>query len=293
MSNSLREITKEQFADGTTADGNRLDIALGDLVLSTNNIPPRWMRRRFVHTQFVRHMLPVDYNAPTLVQDNPPFLLTRNLDSQVTGTAPADGLQNEWRLKGEVIDGIPFANYDNQVQGIYAWTSSLYFRKPVIITGWSVRTWQPSVYDLDNTWVWGTDPPEGKNTSESQDDLFLEISVDNPFNMEARNLNDIELHKIRFPVNSQQMASTLPGSPTNDPSTAVLAVKDPAVWVHLDNLCIPLHRDTRARFSIAIPQYSSGGLDVSGWQGSSNAWDPWQSTSFSITLTVLEPLVAE
>ena len=141
--------------------------------------------------------------------------------------------------------------------------------------------------------MWGTDPPEGKIAGQSQDDLFVEISVDNPFNLESRNLNDVELHKIRFPVNSQQMAAAIPFPPTNQPSTAVKDVDDPTIWVHMDNLCIPLHRDTRMRLSLAIPQYNSGGLDVSGWQGSSNAWDPWQSTSFSITLTVLEPLVGE
>ena len=296
MSSSIRELTRRQFADGCTVDGDRIDVALRDLVLNVNNVGPKWLKRRFVHTQFVRHLMPVPYSAPTLEQDNPPFLLTRNLDTQAVGGTYEAGFQNEWRLKGEAIPGIPFANYDNQTEGIYAWTNSLYFRKPVIITGISFRAFQPILHDYDNDWTYHTDAPEGKSNGETVDDLFFEISVDNPFNMEARNLNDIELHKIRFQVDSQRMANTLAYPPDNNLTVATLNHEDPAIWVHEDNLCIPLHRDTRARISVAIPQYddNAGGDDVSGWQSDgANSWDPWQSAIWSMTLTVLEPLVEE
>lgn len=293
MSSSLREITEQQFAEGTTIDGDRIDVALADVILRMNNIPAKWLKRRFVQSTFVAKLFPSPHDAPTLVQDNPPFLLTRNLDAQVVGAALADGVQNEWRLKGEVINGIPFANYDNQVEGIYAWTQAHYFRKPVIITGISIRCWNPVAYSYDNDWTYHTDPPEGKISGQSLDDFFVEVSVDNPFNMEQRNLNDIELHKIRFPVNSQQMSSAMPFPPTNQLSTPVLDVTDPAIWIHMDNLCIPLHRDTRARVSIAIPQYDGGDDDVSGWEGPAETWMPWQSTIWSATLTVLEPLESE
>ena len=294
MSNaSIRELGRgltPQHANGTTIDGDLLDISLEDLVFAMNNIPARHLKRRFLQTQFVRKLTPVPYTAPTLEQDCTPFLLTRNNAAEVLGTVPPDGLQNEWRNKGHDNKSILDTTYDDRIRGTYAWTNSIYFSKPVIMTGFSVKFWQPTDYDWPNNWVWGTDPPADKIAGQSVDDLFIEVSVDNPFNMEARNLNDIEIHKLRFPVTSQMMATAL-AVPSHDlTNTPNLATNALQLWVHLDNLCIPLHRDTRVRISLVIPQYNVEGNDVSGWEGPANLYYPWQSTSFALTTTVLEPL---
>jgi hypothetical protein len=291
MSQSLRELGKgltPQHANGNTIDGDLIDISMEDLVMSINNVPARWLKSRFMQTQFVQRLMPVPYSAPVLEQDPTPFMLIRNVDSQIHGAAPSSSLQNEWRLKGTDNPDISASSMDTQVKGQYAWTSSLYFEKPTILTGLSLKFWQPSDYDWPNTWVWGTEPPEGKIAGQSVDDMFIEVSVDNPFNMENRRLNDIEVHKLRFPVNSQMMATSLPvpaASLSNAPNLTANALQ---LWVNLDNLCIPLHRDTRVRISLVIPQYG-GGDDINGWEGG-GIWKPWQSTSFDITTTVLEPL---
>ena len=46
-------MTDEQFADGTTIDGSRIDKAMSDIVDHANNIPKGDMGRRFVQTQYV------------------------------------------------------------------------------------------------------------------------------------------------------------------------------------------------------------------------------------------------
>jgi hypothetical protein len=297
MSRSIRELGSSrpggketpQFAEGTTIDGNRLDISMEDLVYSVNNIPGRWLRRRFVHSQFVQRLMPVPYGQ-VLQQDRPPFLLARNLLSQSYGLTTPLEIQNEWRLKGSDVPGILASSYAENLDGVYAWTAAHRFYQPVIITGLSLKCWQPQVYAWKNDWEYHSDAPYNKNAGDSVDDLFLEISVDNPFNTEARRLNDIELHKIKFPVKTEFMAASL-GNPVNDMFYPVLAPKTNQLWVHLDNLCIPLHIDTRARVSIAIPKYSLAEGDVSGWQTDGvDTWYPWQSCSWALTLTVLEPL---
>jgi hypothetical protein len=299
MAGSIRELgsvgkyprVTQQFAEGTTVDGDRLDLSMDDLVMSVNSIPPKWMRRRFTHTQFVQRLMPVGYGVGlSLVQDPPPFLLIRNIITQIVGVAPANGLQNEWRLKGTDIEAIPQNNYATGTEGIYSWTSAHYFRSPTIITGLSLRCWQPTAYAWDNDWQYHTDAPPGKVNNQPVDDLFLELSVDNPFSTEVRRLNDIELHKIRFPVNTETMASAL-AAPANNLTVPLIAIKPDQLWVHLDNLCIPLHADTRLRASIAIPQYADADGDVSGWGSDGvSTWKPWQSTSWALTMTVLEPV---
>ena len=298
MAGSIRELgsvgkyprVTQQFAEGTTADGNRLDLSMEDLVMSVNTIPPKWLRRRFTHTQFVQRLMPVSYATPAipLGQDPVPFMLIRNLVTQIVGIPPADGLQNEWRLKGTDIEAIPQNNYATGTEGIYAWTSAHYFRNPVIVTGLSLRCWQPAGYGWDNDWQYHTDPPAGKVDGQPVNDLFLDLSVDNPFSTEVRRLNDIELHKIRFPVNTEFMASAF-GVPANNLALPLLTPNADQLWVHMDNLCIPLHRDTRLRVSIAIPQYADADGNVSGWGSDGvSTWKPWQSTSWALTLTVLE-----
>lgn len=50
---SLRHVTDEQFSDGTTVDGNRIDRALQDAADHINNIPRADVLSRFTETRFV------------------------------------------------------------------------------------------------------------------------------------------------------------------------------------------------------------------------------------------------
>lgn len=50
---SLRHITDEQFSDGTTVDGNRIDRALAESVEHVNSIPRGDVLSRFTETRFV------------------------------------------------------------------------------------------------------------------------------------------------------------------------------------------------------------------------------------------------
>lgn len=58
---SLREITDEQFTEGTTIDGTRIDSALEDVVNRVNNIRKGDIATRFVQKQFVFGYQPFSY----------------------------------------------------------------------------------------------------------------------------------------------------------------------------------------------------------------------------------------
>lgn len=135
---SLRTLTDEQFSDGTTVDGSRIDKALGDATDHFNNIPGGDVSTRFTRANFIFGYQPSCYRNTTKVVAGPP--VTRELDTgpgapgigtntegptwpwtfiknsiftvfdgAIAGvpTLPTGGQQNEWRLKGSSIDKWP------------------------------------------------------------------------------------------------------------------------------------------------------------------------------------------
>ena len=135
---SLRTITDEQFSDGTTVDGSRIDKALEASVGHFNAIPGGDVSTRFVPTQFVFGYQPSGYMAtPELIAAPFAARVLRAVASHTEGTTwpwtfvknsprtlydgaippgpitvPAGGQQNEWRFKG--IEPEPWS--DPQIQ---------------------------------------------------------------------------------------------------------------------------------------------------------------------------------
>ena len=55
---SIRHFTDEQFSDGTTIDGDRLEKALQDLEDYINNVPDGDFENRWLQSQIVLKYLP-------------------------------------------------------------------------------------------------------------------------------------------------------------------------------------------------------------------------------------------
>lgn len=158
-----REITDEQFTEGTSIDGSRLDAAMDDVVDSFNNIPKRGMGRRFVQTQYVAGWQPwssADRTAGEInygQQHRMPWMPTINAPVSVPAPSPLgtlfdgtavnissnDQVKNWHRFKGCEIPGI-YQNLENmdslawvlpeEVWGLqWAWSRNIHFSKPVII----------------------------------------------------------------------------------------------------------------------------------------------------------------
>lgn len=123
---SLRTLTDEQFSDGTTVDGSRLDNALDESVEHFNSIPEGDVSTRFTKTQYIFGYQPAPYTGtPNNSSGNVSFEALRgtvegsllpwnfitnndNTAAEVSGApptygnkmTPTAGFQNKWRIKG-------------------------------------------------------------------------------------------------------------------------------------------------------------------------------------------------
>lgn len=280
MATSTRRLTQNQFSPGTSIDGNRLDRAMQDTIEHFNKLPPGSIAKR--HTQ---HQLVMGW-TPSITADQPavPFTPMYNSDLTVVATTavPDEGVQNPWRTKGSGnpnIDPTTATAFDQQ----WLWTTAQQFTKPVILSGVSLFMLNDTSYL--NDFLFGVAPPPGKSTGASVDDLFLEVSVDNPFLPENRTQSAVEFHKSRFRVDSCKF-SELTGAAFTDMQPAHPITTSPTGIAinHLD-LNIPLPQNCRVRFSVGIPEYRAG-YD-SGWQTSPQ--NPWNGCVWSAVLTYLDP----
>lgn len=286
MPKSLREITTEQFSNGTTADGNRIERALEDFFGKFNSIPQRNIPRRWVPQRIVGGWLPCDPNRN--VQGPMPFMSIQNLQQDTLDQlTPVGGFQNVLRFKGTQTPGINL-NDGSLTDSQWAWSQAFCLNRPVILTGFTVSIQTDKLSEAKatyiNTLAYGVSPPPTKTTGEWVNDVSVEVSSDSLFLAEQRNLDSIDAHRGQFsfrtevfsPVSTVNPAhEMLPPHPCNTLKGAV---------IQSDRLYIPLRENDRFRFSLILPQYDPGyesGWNVVGAQ-------PWQNSSFSYTLTLLE-----
>jgi len=124
---SNRKITKEQFTDGTTIDGTRIEKALDDIATRFNNVEKGDLEKRFTQTQYVMGCMPCK-RSYSGAEDNETVLHLQwlddtNSDSQVVDAATdaPDKYDNRYRVKGFGTEGGDL------------WTTPLIFKKPVIV----------------------------------------------------------------------------------------------------------------------------------------------------------------
>jgi len=310
VSSSIRRLTREQFADGTTIDGNRLEGALDDVVNRVNAVQIGDLKRRFFQTQYVGGYMPMPKRAygdvllgAPGVQDVFPWLPVYNGRETTTNAAaddfvtPAAGFSNRYRMKGTFNDDIEPERIDAEyLFDQFVWSSSMFFFRPCVVVGVSVFVHVDGVeYENDLAYSAGA-PPEHKTPSGTLRDFVAELSVDNPVSQEARNLNDIEYHRVNFRFDSRRFSNlggvngTEPGSHTPTDMSPAHPVNDGEVltlggmWLDDQNLNIPIHEGARVRLNFLIPQY--GGVYPSGWDDG----DTYQGQYWSWTLTVLEEI---
>ena len=265
----IRELTKEQFSDGTHIDGNRVDRAMADTVDRINNVKKKDMKRRWVQTQFVGGYTPQDPNSTNGTEISAPWLYCRNNISSIFSATGTSDIKNLHRVKSSDVETV--------IQGDqFAMTNSFYFRKPVIITGVSVCMFTDSVYTNSHLY---TDDYEGHTADDPANDLVVNIEVDNPFLPENRALSSVVYHRGGFRVSGQKFRE-IQGAPTSDMTPTHDGGYIKGIMMDDQDLNIPLPRDSRARFSVVIPNTSK-----TGWLQGGGIWF---GQCYSWTLTVLE-----
>ena len=323
---SLRTLTDEQFSDGTTIDGSRIDKALDDAVEHFNEVPKGDISTRFTKTQYVFGAQPSGYSGTVEVSGaNQHF---RAYPGTIEGTTfpwnfiannrhttaeynsggspaygnpatPTAGFQNPWRYKGTKVNqvtgsGMATSTNDGQWGSVdwvndwnswaisqltsgtsqptprdvannyqFAWSHSWVFSSPSIMDSVSVllRTDFPAV-GIANTGYY--DAPflfaDNSTVVHQTQCLTIQISVDNEFAKEERDLNDVEFmfHNRRMdgyrvceiPMAASAYTDMLPNSPeyTGGAGTGLHGR-----LIRIDDLNIPIRKGARVRMAIVIP----------------------------------------
>ena len=272
MSDSLRTISEIQFADGTTIDGDRLDMFLDDFVARINNIQSKDLYRRLTQTQFVGGWS----NSTVATSGQLPWMRIINDDTDLIGVTPGDGYTNPLRLKGT-------SQIASQIDNQYACSNTLYFRKPVILHSIHVSLHQKAALNDEGDIYDSEVPVDGSSNGDYFNDFYLDVSIDNPYLTENRAMADVEIQRVRFRLDGDLFSfrgiANL-NAAYND-MTPARTVRMEGVHIDLRNLDIPIHRDSRLRYSLVIPHYTADEV----WGAS-----PWTYHDYSWSITVLEGL---
>lgn len=299
---TLRHLSDEQFADGTSISGARIDRAMDDFVKRLNRVRPGDVKTRFVRNKIVLGFQPQVYDANDTAGANKldhhyPFLRVRNGADGVNDQIVVEeietypGAQNEWRKKGIRIPNLTddgsdiddlIADTDSVSQ--WAWTTSVQLDDESILDGVFLLLATDSCQTVDavysNTWQYDatrTDPIHGRGTGDWIDDLMVIVDVDNPFATEDRRANDVEFSKWSFNAGAYRISNAGVPAAAGYGSDAI----EQAPWngtdmdpVHpggvLDGICIwkpdlniPLRAGARVRISVVFPMW---GTDYdAGW----------------------------
>lgn len=289
---SLREIGREQGAAGTTIDGNRLSLMLRWLAQRWNNVPRRNLKRVWVPQTVVGGYTPQELASG--VQDQLPWLGGYNSDKQRVGNAHSEGYQNPWRSKGNVVSGIdPTDPATASVDDLLTWSTALYFRRPVRITGLFLGLIVDNNYG--NDFQFGSQPPPGKTNNASVDDWTVTLEIDDPNAREERSLSSISFKRAQNIASAWQFSNIQPLVPGADmqPAHPGGHLNSANSWDSLflvdQNINPELPRDTRCRLNITIPKYEPDDY-WAGWNNNGVNAEVWQNQAYSWTLHFAEAL---
>lgn len=288
-----RHMTNEQFSDGTTVDGSRLDHAMESIERHFNQIPQGDVRSKWVPTTYVMGWLPNAISAAFPDTHNFPWLEALNDDDATDGTEP-DTYANPLRAKGFAIPDVDAVNgASNHTQ--FQWMTAFAFARPAIITHLDImliidHETDPAAFrQYGNTFQYGAPAPHGFASGDGSQDFNFSLHVDSPTGPEDRQLNNIEISRHSFNLKLSRL-SNLPWpnlgafadfEPRTFPGGGLAGVLEPIEG------CVPVHRDSRVRLTLTIPpSMSVTDQYFSSWGGM-----PWYNQQFHVAMHVLEELV--
>jgi hypothetical protein len=306
---TIRVLTKEQFSDGTTIDGSRLDHAMEDTVSFWNKLPLGAIRTRWTMQQYVFGWQPQadDNLGPGTLDHHMPWLRIRNtLTQYIDGPPPTtiDEVTNEYRLKGSRVVNIDDAGSPLTADGSrqYAWTLAFRRSRPRILHDVFLLLLVDSSlpFTYTNFWTAGNPAPEdtGVGAGEHLKDLVVQIAVASPFGQENRALDSLEWNMAEFDFEPFMTPAR---------NVAISHVYDDMLPPHHDdqdghnkpyglvlrreNLNIPIPQGAIVRASVVIPFYP--GEDACGWNSNRGNVSPYfcfGNQAINLALTFLEEL---
>tara|TARA_R100001086_G_scaffold232486_2_gene153703 strand:- start:3651 stop:4436 length:786 start_codon:yes stop_codon:yes gene_type:complete len=257
---SIRYISKQQFSDGTTIDGNRLEDALQKLEQLSDNVPLSAIKTRFTQSQIVFGFSPI-LDVGNARRD--PYF-------PIVNTGPVE-INNTYRYKGTSA---------NTSTGLLGWESSTTFDHPVIIHNLTYAMLQDdaagSPYQLPGH-------SSGTYVPPTAGQVEVHIYVDSEYTPSDRTQSDMEIHKQNFTTDAWLLTSSgLSGTPTTVMSPDYPGGNATGWFISLKDLNIPVRAFGRIRMVLLIPDET----------GSTALWgsQPWRTFTPTMTATFLEPL---
>lgn len=278
---SIREITEEQFSDGTTVDGSRLEKSLDDMAERFASVPEGDLLQRHMQTQIVCGWSPGTATSGTSHTHEImyPWLSYLNTVSQSSSPYGNDGLR--FKGTGYPTEAIPLVSNSAQ----YGMTVPIELSSPAIIESVNVTmlTHNDGYYKWDIA-DFGPSAPFG-GTARASTNMCpqLLILIDNPFLSEDPSMASIALRKNCPSYESFNLtgdATDLGETPVVDMAPDLPAVKLRGAYLKSEKLNIPLPANSRLRFVLVSKNNSLFAANYSMWA----AFSP------SIVVTLLEPL---
>lgn len=302
---SIRKITDEQFADGTTIDGDRLDTTIQDLEEFINSIPNGDIKTRWIPQTIHYGYLPLTddavidlTNTYQILEPRGPWLPICNKGANSLHSAD---ISNQFRIKGTklpyrgpvpVTDSYNNPPYNTEGPDQIAWTMSMALGRPAILYAVNVYLLTDDE-EFTNSFQYGGVAPAGRTASSFTEDLQFALSLDNPFSPENQKSHNKVYQKREFSLEGHMFLKTN-ATPTNDMDPALSAHTGVVFNFHqsvayeVSDLRIPLPIDSRIRFSLTMPlNLSNNGTGVN------LPWGKTPQLTFvpSISLTILEPML--
>lgn len=266
-------LTKDQFQEGTTVDGNRLDRAIADMVSRFNRLRAGDRQHRWVERTLTTHWHPNDQSlgSPFKAGSMPNATLYAGAGLTIPQT-------NVHKWKGHAVPEV--TDYAELKAWATSWSSSRRSRlRRFVATCMQIEPYE--TYD----WQYGATPPEGSANGDFINDIAVEILVMNPSAIERRDKSSLVLLRERFRASAQLLYTftPLPAAPTNmnPPMPSPGYPYGLVIDVELD---VPLPPYARCVAGLIIPDYATSAFD---WPWP--AGEPWLQGHWSKSLTLLEP----
>jgi hypothetical protein len=290
-----RHITNQQFADGTTIDGSRIDDAMRDVVEHVNEIPKGDLARRFVQTQYVAGWQPISpYNGaethhmpwlPTINWPPSNTAATNIFSGSVVGSAPENPIKNRHRFKGVFVVGVhnDITTDDSTDLGTgkitalqWAWSRRFKFTSPAILHDIAIHmhtdrasgAHEPYRNDFEYDGPQGELPP-GELAGDAARDLAILIDVAHPFTPEDTQMRSVVYLARGFGA-ADSAFSKLPLPPLSSGGAFTYTDMFPTfrgganndncetvggIMHRAHDLNIPIPERSRVRVAVVIPQY--------------------------------------
>ncbi len=278
-----RELTKEQFADGTTIDGDRIDRAMQESVDRFNSIPKGDLKNRFLRNTYALGWQP--RVLASLGTDLPWMPETNSASYLATGAVAPTRYENYLRVKGNRAPGtLPGGTETSLVC-----TVPIAFPAPVILDDLAFMMTTDhtlaGIREYTNTFVYGAAPPPGFTAGDSVEDVSIVVQVDSPLLPENQALSSVAFAYHRVQLLREVYWTVDPGAaPASDMTLVYPGGTVSGVYLRARNMAIRIPARARVRFHFVIPEYSVA--TTAGW-----GTDTVTAQMFDMNICTLEEVV--